>query len=106
MHEEQPRLLRQHVAVKRCYPNPVVAQCLHDRIRFLAQEHEISGDCSFAAPSRLEINGGPCPPGLRAEKTIFYVCSSPRHATTRTSPPSLPPSRQGFPRSPLVPAPS
>jgi hypothetical protein len=49
MHEEQPRLRRHHVAVKRCYLNPVITQCLHDRIRFFAKEHEISGDCSFAA---------------------------------------------------------
>jgi hypothetical protein len=45
-----------------------MTQCLHDRICFFAKEHEISGDCSFAAPGRLEINGGRYP---RAGGTVI-----------------------------------
>ncbi len=46
MHEEQSRLLIQHVAVQSGHLDSVVSQCLQHRIDLLGQKHEVAGDGS------------------------------------------------------------
>src|ERR1043165_6817248 len=56
MHEDQARLLGQHVAVDRRPLDAVLAQHLDHRIDFLAGQHEVAGDRRLAAAGRLEID--------------------------------------------------
>src|SRR4051812_2786295 len=58
MHEDQPRLLGQHVAMDRSDLDAVVAQRLDDRVHFVAGKDEITGDGGLPAASRLEVDGG------------------------------------------------
>src|SRR5580704_17678802 len=58
MHEEQPRLLVEHVAVKRRHLDAVRAQGLDHRIDFLAGQHEIAGYRGLATTGRLKAYGG------------------------------------------------
>src|SRR6516162_9554533 len=56
MHEEQPRLLVEHMAVDRGYLDAVRAQRLDHRIDLVSGEHEIAGDGGLAAAGGLEID--------------------------------------------------
>ena len=97
MHKEQPRLLCQPVTVKRRYLNPVIAQHLHDRIRVFPKQHEISWDCSFAAPpGRLKINGRRYPQRWRQGHTISCDRLGPRHAGLENSSVHPPAAAKGF----------
>src|SRR3954452_3714929 len=58
MHEDEPRLLVEHVAVDRRHLDAIGAQLLDHRIDLLASEHEVAGDRRLAAAGRLEIDRG------------------------------------------------
>src|ERR1700736_1761142 len=58
MHEEQPRLLVEHVAVERRHLDAVRAQGLNNGIHFLPGQHEIAGDRGLAGTGRLKAYGG------------------------------------------------
>src|SRR5262249_35061936 len=58
VHEEQPGLLGQHVAVDRRDLDPVRPQGLDHRVDLLANEHEVARDRSLAAAARLEVDSG------------------------------------------------
>src|SRR5258708_31171316 len=53
MHEEQPRLFGEHVAVQRRHLDPALAQGLAHGIDLLRDEHEVTCDRRFAAATRL-----------------------------------------------------
>src|SRR6267154_1448914 len=57
MHEEQPRLLGEHVAVQRRHLDPAVAQGPEHGVDLACDEHEVPGDRRPAAPGRLEVDG-------------------------------------------------
>src|SRR5262249_27115116 len=56
MHEEQPRLLIQHVAVQRRHLDAVRPQRLDYGIDLIAGENEVASDGGFAAAGRLEVD--------------------------------------------------
>src|ERR1700737_185546 len=58
VHEEKPRLLVEHVAMKRRHLDAVRTQSLDDRVHFFAGQHEIAGYRSLAAAGRLEAYRG------------------------------------------------
>ena len=58
MHEVEPRLLVEHVAVQRGDLDAVLPQRLEHRIDLLAQEHEVAGDRRLAVTGRLERDAG------------------------------------------------
>src|SRR5437868_15108155 len=58
MHEEQTRLLIEHMAVHRRDFDAIVAQRANYGIHFVGAQHEIAGDSSFSAAGRLKIDGG------------------------------------------------
>src|SRR5215467_554229 len=58
MHEEQPRFLIQHMAVKRSNQNPVVPECPDNRINLACNQHKIACYRSLSSSSRLEVYRG------------------------------------------------
>ena len=56
MHEEDVRLVVQHVVVHRRHFDPVFAQSPQHRIDFSRQEHEIAGNGGLSAPQGLEVD--------------------------------------------------
>jgi hypothetical protein len=56
VHEEQSRLLIQHVAMKGRHLDAVSAQRLDDRVNLARHHDEIAGDSGFAAASRLKTD--------------------------------------------------
>ena len=58
MHEEQPRLLVEHVAVERRHLDPVRALRLDHGIDLFFGEHEVAGDGGLAAAGGLEADCG------------------------------------------------
>src|SRR6266550_2852063 len=58
MHEEQPRLLIEHVTVYRSHLDAVGPKRVDHGIDFSADEHEIASDSGLAAARRLEVDGG------------------------------------------------
>src|SRR3984893_13286272 len=56
VHEEKPRLLVEHVAMKRRHLDAVRTQSLDDRGHFFAGQHEIARYRSLAAADRLEAD--------------------------------------------------
>src|SRR5882757_7594903 len=57
MQEKQPWLLVQHVAMDRRDIDAVRPQGLDHGIYFVACQNKITGDSSFAATGRLEVDG-------------------------------------------------
>ena len=57
VHEDEPRLLGEHVAVHRGHLDAVLPQRLDHRVDLLAGEHEVPGDGGLAAAGRLEADG-------------------------------------------------
>ena len=57
MHEEQPRLFVEHVAVDRRDIDAIGAQRPDHRIDFVARQYEVAGDRRLAAAGRLEVDG-------------------------------------------------
>src|SRR3974390_1177946 len=58
MHEEQPRLLVEHVAVKGRHLDAVRAQSLDDGFHFFARQHEIAGYRCLAVTGWLKAYCG------------------------------------------------
>src|SRR5215468_1672476 len=58
MHEAQPRLLIQHVAVQCRHLDAVRVQRMDHRIDLLARHDEVAGDGGLAAAGRLEVDAG------------------------------------------------
>jgi len=56
MHEEDTRLLRQHMTVQRCNLDAVRPQRFDHWVDFIAGDHEIAGDRSLATARWLEID--------------------------------------------------
>src|SRR5713226_2004335 len=56
MHEEQPRLLIEHVTMQRRDFDPALAQGLEHGVDLPCDEHEVSGDRCLAAAGRLEVD--------------------------------------------------
>src|SRR3954469_19775450 len=57
VHEDETRLLGQHVAVHRRHLNAVFAERLDHRVDLVARQHEVAGDGGLAAAGRLEADG-------------------------------------------------
>src|SRR5207245_116098 len=58
VHEEQPRLLIQHVAMKSSYLDAVGTERLDDRVDLARHHHEIARYSGFAAARRLKTDSG------------------------------------------------
>src|SRR5262249_37020266 len=56
MHEEEPRLLPEHVAVHGGHFDSIRPQRLHYRIPLGAGQREVAGDRGFAIAGRLEVD--------------------------------------------------
>ena len=69
--EVKPRLFSQHVAMDGRYFDAIRAQCLDDRIHFVARQDEIPGDRRLAITGWLEVD-----PGGHAHRT----CRGDRHS--------------------------
>src|SRR3954452_13075112 len=57
MHEEEPRLLVQHVTMQGGHFDAVRPQRHDHRIDLVAGQHEVAGDGRLAVSGRLEIDG-------------------------------------------------
>src|ERR671933_905694 len=57
MHEEEARLLAEHVVVQGRDLDAVLAKRAEHRVHLVGREHEIARDGRLAAPGRLEIDG-------------------------------------------------
>src|SRR5262249_46471066 len=58
VHEEQPRLLVEHVAMDRRHLDAIRPQRLDHRIHLVRRQHEVAGDSGLAAAGGLEVDGG------------------------------------------------
>src|SRR3954465_14722970 len=56
MHEEQARLLIEHVAVNRGDLDPIVTQSANYPIHFVGPKYEVTGDRGFTPAGRLKID--------------------------------------------------
>src|SRR5207248_6377936 len=57
VHEEQPRLVIEHMVVNRGDLDAVVAQRLHYGVDFLRNQYEVARDCGLASPGGLKVDG-------------------------------------------------
>src|SRR5579864_8855835 len=67
MHEVQAWLFIKHVAVDGRYLDAALAQRLENGIHLFSSQNKISGNCSFSAASRLEID-----PGRNTQRSARY----------------------------------
>src|SRR5215216_1201940 len=58
MHENQPGLFGQHVAVDCSHLDAIFTQCLDNRVHLLAGEDKIAGNRRLTVGSGLEVDGG------------------------------------------------
>src|SRR5215211_5141527 len=81
MHEDQPWLLGQHMAVNRRHLDAVGAQRLDHWIHLFGNQDEIAGDGRLAAAGRLEVDrgGGPGGPGRNKLRAVLGNGIAPRH---------------------------
>src|SRR4051794_8370779 len=56
VHEEQPRLIVEHVVVHGCHLDAVPAERLEHRVHLVGGQHEVARDRSLAAAGRLEVD--------------------------------------------------
>src|SRR5664279_4247137 len=57
MHEKEPRLLVEHVAMQCRHLDTMPKEFLEHRIHFLSGEHKIACDCNLPTAGRLEVDG-------------------------------------------------
>ena len=58
MHEVQPRLFVEHMAVKGGYLDAVLTQRLDDGVHFIGDQNEIARYRGLAGAGRLEVDPG------------------------------------------------
>ena len=58
MHEKQPRLFRQHVAMEGGHLDPVFPQRLYHGVDFVPEQNEIARNGGLPASRRLKVNCG------------------------------------------------
>src|SRR5436190_19699815 len=56
VHEEQPRLLVEHVAVNGRNGDAILAQCLDDGIDLFTNQYKVTGYCRFSWTRGLEVD--------------------------------------------------
>jgi len=60
VHEEEVRLLHEHVIVDGLDLNSMSSKSPDDRVYLITEQNEVPGDRRFASACRLEVDGGRC----------------------------------------------
>ena len=74
VHEEQPRLVGQHMVVDGRHLDAVLTQRAQHRVHLIGGQHEVAGRGRLAAVQRLEVDGNArCPWPGHLHATVLTV---------------------------------